>query len=68
MKHDLSDARWRKSSFSGANNNCVEIAGNLPGIVAIRDSKNPSGPVLAVTRARWGAFMAAVKADVSGFR
>jgi uncharacterized protein DUF397 len=62
MKHDLSNARWRKSSFSGANNNCVEIAGNLPGIVAIRDSKNPDGPALAVTRARWAAFMVEVKA------
>jgi Domain of unknown function (DUF397) len=62
MKHDLSNARWRKSSFSGANNNCVEVAGNLPGIVAIRDSKNPDGPALAVTRARWAAFTAEVKA------
>jgi Domain of unknown function (DUF397) len=62
MKHDLSNASWRKSSFSGANNNCVEITGNLPGIVAIRDSENPGGPTLAVTRARWAAFMAAVKA------
>jgi len=49
-------------NFSGANNNCVEIVGNLPGIVAIRDSKHPDSPVLAVTRARWVAFMAAVKA------
>jgi Domain of unknown function (DUF397) len=62
MKHDLSNARWRKSSFSGANNNCVEIAGNLPGIVVIRDSENPGGPALAFTHARWAAFMAAVKA------
>jgi hypothetical protein len=68
MKRDISDARWRKSSFSGANNNCVEIAGNLPGVVAIRDSKNPGGPVLAVTRARWDAFMAVVKAGEPGLR
>ncbi|MGA2826565.1 MAG: DUF397 domain-containing protein [Streptosporangiaceae bacterium] len=66
MKQDLSTAEWRKSSFSGANNNCVEIAGNLPGIVAIRDSKNPDGPALAVTRARWAAFMAAVRAGEPG--
>jgi Domain of unknown function (DUF397) len=62
MKHDLSNARWRKSSHSGANNNCVEVARNLPEIVAIRDSKNPDGPALTVTHARWAAFIAAVKA------
>jgi hypothetical protein len=62
MEHDLSNAKWRKSSFSGANNNCVEVGWNLPGIVAIRDSKNPDGPVLAVTRSHWAALMAAVKA------
>jgi len=67
MEHqDLSTAEWRKSSFSGANDNCVEIARNLPGIVAIRDSKNPDGPALSVTRMRWAAFMAAVKAGEPG--
>jgi hypothetical protein len=65
---DLSSAEWRKSSFSGANNNCVEIAGNLPGIVAIRDSKNPDGPALIITRSRWTAFTAAVKAARPGPR
>jgi hypothetical protein len=61
MEHDLSNAKWRKSSFSGANDNCVEVACNLPGIIAIRDSKYPDGPVLAVTRMRWAAFTAAVR-------
>jgi len=42
---DLSSASWRKSSFSsGGGNACVEIA-TLPGTVAIRDSKDPDGPV-----------------------
>jgi hypothetical protein len=68
MEHDISTAKWRKSSFSGANNNCVEVACNLPGIVAIRDSNNPDGPALAVTRTHWAAFMAAVKADGPGLR
>jgi len=68
MEHDISAAQWRKSSFSGANNNCVEVASNLPGIVAIRDSKNPEGPALAVTRTHWAAFMAAVKAAEPGLR
>jgi hypothetical protein len=43
---DLSRAEWRKSSFSSQSGNCVEVARNLPGIVAIRDSKEPGrGPL-----------------------
>ena len=42
---DLSTASWRKSRFSaGGSDNCVEVAA-LPGAVAIRDSKDPHGPV-----------------------
>ena len=62
MTTDLSIAVWRKSSRSGAVNNCVEVAGNLPHIVAVRDSKLPAGPVLLVTRPDWAAFAAEVKA------
>ena len=59
---ELRDARWRKSSRSGGcGGNCVEVAGNLPGVVAVRDSKDPSGPTLAVTPAAWSAFTTAVK-------
>ncbi|MGK5737461.1 DUF397 domain-containing protein [Micromonospora sp. URMC 103] len=40
-------ARWRKSTRSGASGgNCVEVADNPPGIVAVRDSKDPSRPAL----------------------
>lgn len=56
------NARWRKSSRSnGSGGNCVEVAGNLPSIVAVRDSKNPDGPALVLKPARWSAFMAGVK-------
>lgn len=59
---DLTRARWRKSSYSSGNGgNCVEIAGNLPGIVAVRDSKDPDGPVLSLTPAQWRLFTADVK-------
>ena len=42
---------WRKSTHSDGNmGDCAEVATNLPGIVAVRDSKNPDGPVLTFTR------------------
>lgn len=62
MNADRSAAAWRKSSRSGAANNCVEVADNLPRVVAVRDSKDPDGPVLVVARVAWAAFAAGVKA------
>lgn len=59
---DLTRARWRKSSRSGGQGNCVEVADNLPGVVAVRDSKDPSGPALVAEPSSWAAFAAAVKA------
>jgi hypothetical protein len=55
---NLSDLRWRKSARSGGNGGeCVEVADNLPGLVAVRDSKDPAGPVLTFTPAAWTAFL-----------
>jgi hypothetical protein len=54
---DLSRAEWRKSSYSSQDGNCVEVATNLPGAVAIRDSKDPGSPVLLIPAAGWRAFL-----------
>lgn len=59
---DLSRANWRTSSHSGGNGNCVEVAANLPGIIAVRDSKNPAGPELILSAATWAAFTTAIRA------
>jgi hypothetical protein len=60
---DLSSAIWRKSSYSGGNGGqCVEIAVNLPGVVVVRDSKNPGGPALAVEPEAFVAFVAGIRA------
>jgi Domain of unknown function (DUF397) len=58
---DLSRAVWHKSSHSGQNGNCVEVAANLPGVVAVRDSKDPEGPVLVVTGEQWRGFVAELR-------
>jgi hypothetical protein len=61
MTIDLRLAVWRKSSYSGAVNDCVEVAGNLPGAVAVRDSKDRGGPALVFGSGEWGSFLAGVK-------
>jgi Domain of unknown function (DUF397) len=63
MDINVDRAQWRKSSYSGGNGGaCVEVARNLPGAVAVRDSKDPDGPKLAFTPPEWAAFTAGVKA------
>ena len=58
---DLRKARWRKAARSTNNGgHCVEIA-STNGIIAVRDSKNPHGPVLTFTRREWHEFTATIK-------
>ena len=60
---DLTNAIWRKSTYSGSNGGqCVEVASNLPGVIAVRDSKNPDGPALVFTPDEWQAFVDGVHA------
>jgi len=56
---------WVKSSYSSNDGNCVEVAFLGDG-VAVRDSKDPDGPVLRFTRAEWAAFTDGVRAGEFG--
>ena len=61
---DLSQANWYKASLSAQNGGCVEVAANLPGITAVRDSKRPEGGAHVVDRTAFAAFLG----DVQGGR
>ncbi|MFD7067741.1 DUF397 domain-containing protein [Streptomyces sp. NPDC059913] len=61
--------RWFKSSYSENGGQCIEVAANLIasyGLVPVRDSKSPSGPVLSVPAASFASFVAGVKAGEFG--
>lgn len=57
----LTGAQWRKSRYSGAMGNCVEVAPLAGGDIAMRNSRDPQGPALVYTRAEIEAFVAGVK-------
>ena len=61
-RQGLNDAAWRKSSYSNQEGgDCVEVADGFPGVVPVRDSKVPHGPVLAVEAGSWAAFIGELK-------
>ncbi|WP_096212415.1 DUF397 domain-containing protein [Streptomyces sp. 2323.1] len=54
----LSAASWRKSSYSNTQGgDCVEVADGIPGVVPVRDSTRPAGPVVLVGAPAWTAFI-----------
>jgi hypothetical protein len=57
----LDGAIWHKSSYSGTQGNCVEVARNLPGLVVVRDSKEPDGTRLVVSDHVWRGFLASIR-------
>lgn len=59
---ELARAAWRASSYSAASGNCVQIASLPNGRRVVRDSKNPTGPILISPLAEWSAFIALIRA------
>jgi hypothetical protein len=62
--NDLSQAIWRKASLSALNGGCVEVAANLPGVTAVRDSKRPEAGAHVVDCDAFARFLV----DVQGGR
>jgi len=57
---------WRKSTYSTDQGNCVEVARNPTGAVAVRDSKDPNAGHLVISRSAWATFTAKIKAGHLG--
>ncbi len=58
MESGLLRPQWQKSSYSSAQGACVEVARNMLGVVAVRDSKDPAVAQLTVSSSDWRAFIA----------
>ncbi|MFI8459861.1 DUF397 domain-containing protein [Kitasatospora sp. NPDC085464] len=63
---DLSHVSWFKSSHSDNGGTCVEVSSDLPGVVPVRDSKDPGGPALVFPIGVWRSFVAAAVAGEFG--
>jgi hypothetical protein len=62
-EYDLSNASWRKSSYSDGNGgNCVEVADGIPGVIPVRDTKLASdSPVLLIPAHAWRGFLTSLR-------
>jgi hypothetical protein len=56
----MREMTWRKSSRSSSGS-CVEVSTSLPGLVAVRDSKDPHGPMLTVSPTQWREFLRSLR-------
>ncbi|MEQ8144054.1 DUF397 domain-containing protein [Streptomyces sp. OP7] len=58
----LRNLDWRRSSYSGSNGGeCVEVALTGTAVIPVRDSKNPTGPVVTVGAPAWRAFLGSLR-------
>ncbi|GAV40569.1 DUF397 domain-containing protein [Streptomyces acidiscabies] len=57
----MSVFEYRKSSYSHEDGECVEVAANVPSLIAVRDSKAPVGPSLCLAPSAWTSFQGAVR-------
>ncbi len=66
MHVDLTDARWVKSRHSDNGGNCIEVAPDFPGVMPVRDSKDPDGPALLFSADAWRSFVTATREGTFG--
>ncbi|MFJ8828111.1 DUF397 domain-containing protein [Streptomyces sp. NPDC102467] len=59
-RFDATTALWFKATYSSGDNNCLEST-HAPGVVPVRDSKAPEGPVLLFSPASWDLFITELK-------
>jgi len=59
--NELARATWRTATYSQGNGACVEVAGLSSGRVAVRDTKNRTGPAIVMTAVQWRTFLAATQ-------
>ncbi|WP_380283693.1 DUF397 domain-containing protein [Kitasatospora purpeofusca] len=62
MELDQAGSSWRKSSYSGGGGACIEVADGHPGLMPVRDSKDPNGPALLFPASAWQSFVTAIRA------
>ncbi len=65
MKDNPAQIQWKKSSSCLGGSQCVEVAQLEPGVVGVRDSKDPAGPALAFAAVEWSRFLRGLRAEMS---